>query len=261
MINSDNLVDYLQKKIKDLISENGLKVNIEFHNEFSRTNNNNDIDIVIKSFEGTIANNRMVQPIQILAEVKESFVNFLMEILNKFTIENNETIFTLDTIDTRIKQFYSTPTILDNFNQNGAYISSTISLNASFIIYEGAIFLEDTHFKINDVLLEGVINVSYNNIRSSDLVVSKNNPIGKNFTNAIQIALVVNLDFIKNNDLHRKILNDAEKMVVYHIEYNDGYSIKNFNMEIASINTLLERGGTLGGQITFRTTGGQTNAS
>ena len=178
------------------------------------------------------------------------------EALNSFAIYNNETLFQIEgKPELAIKQFYSTPIVLSLFEQNGSNLTTSLTINATYIVFEGAIFSNDTYIKIDNTILEGVTGINYNNIHSCDSTVKNGDPVARNYVNAIQITLSVDVDFIRNNELHQKLMEEKNSNKSYAIKYYNGFVEETHNMTIVNITENVLIGGIMQGRISFAIVG------
>lgn len=103
-----------------------------FHDEFSY-NNNADMNVTIKFLPGQIQAGIVQYPGEILIEVNEIYFATLLEALNNFTIERNESKITLD--NKSYREYYSTPNVIGTFQNNGLKNCTAISISFSLILF------------------------------------------------------------------------------------------------------------------------------
>ncbi len=255
MIKSSELLEHLKTEMVKHFHENGLNYTTNFHEEMSY-NSYANVDVIMKVLSGTITNNRIVYPVQIIVDIENEYFEEVKEALNSFAIYNNETLFQIEgKPELAIKQFYSTPIVLSLFEQNGSNLTTSLTINATYIVFEGAIFSNDTYIKIDNTILEGVTGINYNNIHSCDSTVKNGDPVARNYVNAIQITLSVDVDFIRNNELHQKLMEEKNSNKSYAIKYYNGFVEETHNMTIVNITENVLIGGIMQGRISFAIVG------
>lgn len=105
---------------------------------------------------------------------------------------------------------------------------------------------------IDGTKLEGVINISYTSLKTCDSkVLGLSSLIQKNEINGIQIAIDIDLQIYKNDELHLKILQEAESKKVYTLEYYNGLFSKKYNMMLLQATITGITGDTVKGRLSF----------
>lgn len=250
MISSNDILEYLKKEISDYLNLGESRYEVEFYNEFS-INSRSEIEFILKTLPGTITNNRLVYPVQIIGLIPNLLIEDVKNRLTEFTINKNEDIFEIENKSQKIKQFFSTPTIIEAFNGGQDDYYSTLTIEASFIIFDGAIFSNDCYVKIDNELLKGVINITDSCSKSCDTSVVYTNPMVKNSVNGIQFSLSIDLDFIKNDSLHQKLIINQRKIQTYDVIYFDGYIEHKLKMILVEISKTISQGSTMQGRISL----------
>lgn len=256
MVNSNTILEYLEKEIRNYLEAKGIKKTLNFYNEIS-INEHPEIEIIMKALPGTITNNRLNYPVQliIITSNRDNNLEEVKNALTEFTINNNEKMFTPnENQNYKIKQFYSTPTVMDAFNSgSGSDYYSTISIEANFIIFEGAIFLNDNYIKINGINLNGIISINESSVHTCDASVKASSPVVDNYVNGIQYSITLDLDFIKNDTLHQKLVRERNENKFYQITYYDGYEEKEYLMIMVNLVRNTSVSSTQQGRISFTT--------
>ncbi|MCM1556755.1 MAG: hypothetical protein NC087_04395 [Anaeroplasma bactoclasticum] len=255
MIKTQEILDHLEDQMTRYFHENGLMYSTGFHNEMI-VNPTADVEVVLKFLTGTITNNRISLPVQIIIEVLNEYLEEVKDALTDFSIYNNETLFSIEgEPDFAIKQFYDTPVTMDMFVENGTNLTTTLTISATYIIFEGAIFSNDVYVKINDQKLNGIITIGYNLTRTCDSAIKLGSDMAKNYVNSSQGTISIDLDLIKKDDLHKSLMENKSKTIKYQIKYFDGFIEEEYSMVILNLTQTITLGGTLQGRITFAIAG------
>lgn len=196
------------------------------------------------------------------SEIKNISLQLLVPLDDNSTKNNNEIIRTVKTLNGQIFEINDNIGIL--FNTVSYFDSYKLSKTINGIEYElitvqatittSQYYLrgEDEWIKIDGELLQGKLNINKSVQKTLDgSVKGFASLVQGNKTNGIQIILEVDLLFYKNNNLHKKILSQAEENKFYNIEYYDGYSTKTYTMIIQGISTSSIVGDTKKGKISF----------
>lgn len=253
IITRNELTKHFEEAFKNYFIESEMpKLTIAITDEFSY-NTLADIDIKIKYLTGSIINNKISLPIQFIIEIDNKHFNEVIEVLNNFATEFNENIYAYSE-NVNIKELYATPVVINAFEDNGLNETTIVGIDARLVIYEGGVFISDTSVKIDDLELVNITNIMYSSSKSADALITKETPIAKNMTNAIQIVLSFDIDFKKGDELHKLILEDSERIAVHTITFNNGFIEKEYIMEIASCDYNILRGDVMSGRISLRTT-------
>ncbi len=110
----------------------------------------------------------------------------------------------------------------------------------------------DQYINIDNTKLEGAINISYTSLKTSDSkVYGLDSLIQKNEINGIQIAIDIDLQIYKNDELHRKLLQEAESKKIYTVEYFNGLFSKSYNMMLLQATITGITGDTVKGRLSF----------
>lgn len=253
MIDKEKILKHVKNNLKEIFDTTNLELIVDIHDEFSE-NPNADVDITLKALTGNIVNGVIKYPVQIIAEIKNQYFDIINSCLMNFCINNAETLF--DYEGQKIEQLYTTPVVISTFNDNGIDWSTTVTIDATFIIYENAVFSDDIEIMINNTKLEGVFDVVYSNSHSCDSTVKLGSPMVENYTNGIQVSISINLDFKKSDNLHKQLIQDSESIVKYDLYFANGIISKTYKMELAGLTLQSSRGDIMRGQVVFRTTRG-----
>lgn len=196
------------------------------------------------------------------SEIKNVTLQILVPLDDKSTKNNNEIIRTVKTLNGQIFEINDNIGIL--FNTVSYFDSYKLSRTINGIEYElitvqatittSQYYLrgEDEYIKVDGMLFQGKLNITKSVQKTLDgAVKGYSSLVQSNKTNGIQIVLEIDFLFYKNNELHRKLLEEAEENKLYNIEYFNGYSSKQYNMIVQGINTSSIVGDTKKGKITF----------
>jgi len=250
MIKRNDLVNHIKNIIEGIANENQSDLTFAFHDEFSYSNDYVDVEVTIKALSGTIINKRISYPVQIIIDVENSRFEEVIEYLMEFSIEENEKFFTYN--NDKIKQFFTTPTVLSTFNEDGNVHTTTLTIDGTFIVYEEAIFSDDVSITIDGALFEGITNVVDNFTHNGNTVIPQNNTLAENYTTGIQMTLTIDFDLRKSNVLHKKLITEAKQMNIYEVVYDDGFVEHEHYMEISTLTKQTPLGAPSTAQIIFR---------
>lgn len=122
----------------------------EYHEElYYKQNNTNDIDITICLYPGDIETKVVQYPVQIFIDVKTELQEHLMNVLHKLALSNNEMI--VDFGESKIKQYFMTPSVASKFVKSGIYEYVSLSLNCRFFEYENLLDVEHLYIDNEEV--------------------------------------------------------------------------------------------------------------
>lgn len=156
--------------------------------------------VIIKELTGSIYRDATIKPIQI--EVHTDNVVDTKALLETFAKAYNNTDYTED-LD-YIKQYYSTPMVINNFNMSGANYSSTILLSGTLVISGNV-------SDIKTVLIDGEFYETTNRVITYTTVPDSQPVSMDGYTNTTQIraaVLRVSFNLVSRADtLTQKIRN------------------------------------------------------
>ena len=99
-----------------------------------------------------------------------------------------------------------------------------IIVNGSVITSKQFLQATEEYLIIDGAKLGGVIDIVYTCLKTTDPdVFGLKSPIQKNTVNGVQIAIEVDLQIYKEDELHKKILVEAEEKHEYSIKYYNGF--------------------------------------
>lgn len=130
MINKESYMFFLKTNISAELLADDIK--IEIHDEF-HYDETADVNITVKILTGQVQCGVIQYPAELLIEANERFTREIIEALNKFAINFNETIVEFGSY--KYKQFYSTPTVIGTFQDKGLVRNTAISISVSLISY------------------------------------------------------------------------------------------------------------------------------
>jgi len=154
--------DTLLNGLNQLLVDFELDYNIQVFDEKSYTNevlDPNTITIIIKYLTGTILYTSTVLPIQLMVMTEENSIGIAKMLLESYAQTNNFTSVVIG--NDFVKQAFSTPTVVNNFNSIGLGYRSVMFMNATLTITGSVVDL--INLSIDGVVTK-VINasVSYN---------------------------------------------------------------------------------------------------
>lgn len=251
MIKRKEIIEHIKKEINLIVERDSqYEITTDFHDEFSY-NTNVDIDITIKALSGTIRNKRLNYPVQIIAEIKNEGDKFAeaIEHLMNFAINNNEVFFTQD--NQKIQQFYSTPSVISAFGEDGLGETTTVAIDATFILYEDAIFTDDVFVQLDDDILTDILHLNWSNTITTNSIVTKDDPLAQNYPVGSQITLTIEFEYRKGNTLHEQLCDIEKAFIVNNLFYHNGYKETSFKVLKSTITQDIVLGGIMGGQVVF----------
>lgn len=251
MIKRKEIIEHIKKEINLIVERDSqYGITTDYHDEFSY-NTNVDIDITIKALSGTIRNKRLNYPVQIIAEIKNEGDKFAeaIEHLMNFAINNNEVFFTHD--NQKIQQFYSTPSVISAFGEDGLGETTTVAIDATFILYEDAIFTDDILVKLDDDIFTDILHLNWSNTITTNSIVTNDDPYAQNYALGSQLTLTIEFEYRKKNALHKRLCDRKKAFDVTNLIYNNGYEEETFKVIKTTITQDIVLGGVMGGQAVF----------
>lgn len=125
----EEYITYFKNKIDDILVGNGVPdITTSAHDEFYYEKDAN-ADFTLKFLPGQIQSGIPQYPAEIFIQIEEQYKDDILDALNAFVEEKNETLVPLDS--TAYKQFYTLPSIISTF-QNGAtkrIVTASISVS------------------------------------------------------------------------------------------------------------------------------------
>ena len=110
----------------------------------------------------------------------------------------------------------------------------------------------EQYINIDNTKLNGVIDINYTSLKTTDPdVFGLKSPIQKNTINGIQIAIDVDLQIYKNDDLHLKLYEEAEEKKEYQIEFFNGLFSKTYVMILLQATIVGITGDSVKGRLSF----------
>lgn len=160
----DSYKNWFRQKLIEIKADLGFNdFNIEVYNEQEYTKKEfikeNTISVVLKYLASSLIVQARTQPIQMLIMSEENSLSVANSIINKFCEDYNNYVYIEDT--TYIKNIYSTPVVLNNFERVGTGYRSVLYVNATLIILENVIDIKD--FKVRFMRNNGTY-TSYTNL-------------------------------------------------------------------------------------------------
>lgn len=129
-----------------------------------------------------------------------------------------------------------------------------IIVTASIVTSKYYLQATEQYILVDGVKLDGVISINYTCLKTTDPdVFGLKNPIQRNTVNGVQIAIEIDLQFYKEDSLHRKLLQEAEDKTEYLITYHNGLFTKDkeYSMILLECHVTGITGDSVKGKISF----------
>jgi len=215
-----NFEDFLNTKLVNIARNLNLDVNISVSSEQTFANNKNSdpdtIYIVVKYLTSDIQFNAETAPVQILALSEQDSLDKTKMILNKFSIDNNWQVI----IDngTYIKQQYTSPVVLSNFNEVGRGMRSVLYITGTLTIMENV--LDIKKLEIDGVEYKPIgFNISYS--MSVDTQPVQDKEIATSSKTVSTFAASFTLPMIESD-----FVNDVLDILDEELQGNENYTVK-----------------------------------
>lgn len=142
---------FITEKLNQIKNTNDYDINIEIASEQAfaklKTFNPNTIYVIIKKLASTLTYNITTQPVQILAITEQNQLDITKSLLEEFVNTYNWNASLSD--ETYVKQQYSSPVVLSNFNE--------VSYGYRSVIYvAGTLYLMEDVVDIDSLTIDGV---------------------------------------------------------------------------------------------------------
>lgn len=142
---------YVTEKLNTIKNSNNYDINIEIASEQAfaklKTFNPNTVYVIIKKLSSTITYNIDTIPIQIIAIAEQNDMDKTKELFDIFVNQNNWIASLVGT--TYIKQQYTSPVVLSNFNEVSYGYRSVIYVTGTLFIMEDVVDIDE--LKIDNV--------------------------------------------------------------------------------------------------------------
>lgn len=145
MINAEKVKNYIKEIISPYLASD---ITTDFHSEFYY-NPEAIANFTIKLLTGNIQAKITQQPIQLICEVDNQYVQDIIDALNEMAINYNETITNIDGLS--LRQFYSTPVVIGTFKNDGLEIKSTISMDVNFLTFSNLLDIESLRINNEEI--------------------------------------------------------------------------------------------------------------
>lgn len=233
MITGSKVKDFLKEIIMPYIEED---ITCEFHDEFY-FNPQAHANFIVKLLSGQIQAGITQYPIQLIVEVEQQYFNEVNEALIKFANDYNETVDKIGNVS--IRQYYSTPAVINTFSNSGVDIKTTIAMDISFITMSNLLDIESLTINNENIAFLNY-NISYAGNVSSTGGLNDNKPgvirqINKSAGNTISISFVPNTEI--------EVVNDIVHLIYTCDDINKRFDIKTqLNNETYEIPCILING-------------------
>lgn len=228
------LINFLTQEIGMLVNSNKDfygNTNFIVANEQAYINNlekkENTIYIVVKFLQATMPYGQIVLPFNITAVSEENNIEKCQRLLFDFSQEYN-----LKNDSTgQIKQFYTTPVVLNNFNVVGKGFRSVLMINATFLISKNILNIDKIQYKKDDGTYEDleIINFNLNYENQIDT-----QAFSENGSKCISVGMIGVLSFnislyFNDNELTNKILDimfkngQVNQTFTFRLTFKNGY--------------------------------------
>lgn len=145
MITAEKVKNYIKEIISPYLASD---ITTDFHSEFYY-NPEAIANFTIKLLTGNIQAKITQQPIQLICEVDNQYVQDVIDALNEMAINYNETITNIDGLS--LRQFYSTPVVIGTFKNDGLEIKSTISMDVNFLTFSNLLDIESLRINNEEI--------------------------------------------------------------------------------------------------------------
>lgn len=145
MITAEKVKNYIKEIISPYLASD---ITTDFHSEFYY-NPEAVANFTIKLLTGNIQAKITQQPIQLICEVDNQYVQDIIDALNEMAITYNETITNIDGVS--LRQFYSTPVVIGTFKNEGLEIKSTISMDVNFLTFSNLLDIESLRINNEEI--------------------------------------------------------------------------------------------------------------
>lgn len=145
MITAEKVKNYIKEIISPYLASD---ITTDFHSEFYY-NPDAIANFTIKLLTGNIQAKITQQPIQLICEVDNQYVQDIIDALNEMAINYNETITNIDGVS--LRQFYSTPVVIGTFKNDGLEIKSTISMDVNFLTFSNLLDIESLRINNEEI--------------------------------------------------------------------------------------------------------------
>ena len=206
-----------------------------------------DIIVVIKYLSATNTNGIVDLPIQILVDVKSDLQDLIFNVLQEIAYAENQQICSITDGATqnpttlyKFKQFYNTPIVLTQFQNSGAYKSTTMTMDARFVIFTNIATSSDMYLKIIvdssgsnptsytddstgiNAFKNSILNTIYYIEHRFDGVNKATKRLQENKPNSYNITFTISYIFDSNSALQQDLWKNSTSAKMYTIEYK-GY--------------------------------------
>lgn len=188
--------NYLANQLLILRNTLGIEQNIVVDDEAIFTKQSNDdlvpdtIYIVVKNLQADITSSGRTQPLQIIVLSEENSMDNAITLMSEFAKAYNWVMTSSDT--TYVKQQYSTPIVMNNFQEIGVGFRSVLYLNATLFILEN--IYEIQNLTIDDEEVEFIQSAFSYNLATDTQQLSMEN-ISTSTKNSSSVSLVLSVVF------------------------------------------------------------------
>lgn len=255
MINENEILQLIGTQVQSIINENqevfaGYNFTITNELQFVKNKKNKDelknnpktIFIVIKFLPATLNYGQVLMPIIINAMAEKN----KLDVCYRLLIEYAETYNLVFNNDKTIKQYYSSPTVLSNFNEIGDGFRSLINMSGTFQISENSNDFDveisddtDNPIEIPAISVNGSFDVQLDSQAFYD-VDDTTTSIGKVGTFVMNITM-----YLSDTDLPNKCLAIVTKNTTiapdgvnttfhFNVKFKNGMSLNNISFKLAN---------------------------
>lgn len=205
MITGFDVKEFLKDKIKPYLSED---IKCDFHDEFYY-NPQANVNFTVKLLTGQIQLGITQYPIQLIIEVDQQYYQEVNEALIKFANDYNEDSDEINGIS--IRQYYSTPAVINTFSNGGIDARTTMSMDISFVVFNNLLDIESVSINNENIAFLNY-NISFAGNVNSTGSLNNNTPgvikqINKSAGNTISMTFIPNKENVIINELIDIIYN------------------------------------------------------
>ena len=127
-----------------------------------------------------------------------------------------------------------------------------VTLTGVLFSYQKVVLSKSRKITINGHELKGILNSEFETAKTCDGdVYGLESAIHRNDINAVVVALTITIALYSNDDLHKELLKNSDKLKSYNISYNNGIVTKDYNMILSKAHESITTGDKLQAELSF----------
>ena len=191
---SFNYGNYLMEKLEEIKQDLSLNINVNVVSEQAfikmKDFKPNNVYVIIKMLTASLSYEGKTQPVQLLCLSEENSLKESQELLNAFTERLNWSCFYDD--DTFIKQTYTNPVVLSNFEEIAIGFRSVLYVTGTLFILEDVVDVKELTID-NNVVNASTFTFNYSMTPNTQQIASEKFATSVKSVSAIVCSLVVPL--------------------------------------------------------------------